>query len=355
MANSKNQQVTDTINVPGLSKAGQTKSDNRQPIEKQWGLQDTNDPWVDDEEPTEVCGQTRQNCGGQFEPTPYTYPSEKYEFVSWDDEIPNILNPEDRTSPSLPAQISQAQILGWKLCFWAGDKLRILMLNQLQIWAGYQLGIEAGNKLEFEAGLFKFVRLFKPCLSIFLHIIASFQAQAQCWSVQLWRGAKLLMQNLHPCLWLAMHMVACQRPKWTMHLLCWGVCSPKVSKKLLGMEMKKAWEKTIARLCRPGFNWMLLVWSCRGRFGGMHSLAWERPPLSLCSKKFHWSKGMFWKKQKCNHRRKDATLGKGFAACVERSHPFHQASKQTRWRWPEQGPNAKSNHRKAARACGGTC
>ena len=97
MANSKNQQVTDTINVPGYPKQAKPKSDNRQPIEKQWGLQDTNDPWVDDEEPTEVCGQTRQNCGGQFEPTPYTYPSEKYEFVSWDDEIPNILNPEDRT------------------------------------------------------------------------------------------------------------------------------------------------------------------------------------------------------------------------------------------------------------------
>ena len=68
-------------------------------------------------------------------------------------------------------------------------------------------------------------------------------------------------------------------------------------------------------------------------------------------KKITDQKVCFEKKQKCNHRRKDATLGKGFAACVERSHLFHQASKQTRWRWPEQGPNAKSNHRKAARAC----
>ena len=97
---------------------------------------------------------------------------ERTTFGSWDVEkvhavVARSTFPEDRTSPSLPAQISQAQILGWKLCFWAGDKLRILMLNQLQIWAGYQLGIEAGNKLEFEAGLFKFVRLFKPCLSNF--------------------------------------------------------------------------------------------------------------------------------------------------------------------------------------------
>ena len=40
------------------------QTDNRQPIEGRWGLKDTNDPWVGDNEPTEVYGQTRQNCAG---------------------------------------------------------------------------------------------------------------------------------------------------------------------------------------------------------------------------------------------------------------------------------------------------
>ena len=85
-----------------------------------------------------------------------------------------VPNPEDRTSPNLSAQISQGQILGWKRCFWAGDKGMFLMLNQLQIQAGYQLWIEAGSKLEFEAGLPHFLTLIKPCMPHSLHVRASF-------------------------------------------------------------------------------------------------------------------------------------------------------------------------------------
>jgi len=43
--------------------------------------------------PTKVSGgRTDTNAGGVSSRKPwYTYPSEKYDFVSWDDDIPNMM------------------------------------------------------------------------------------------------------------------------------------------------------------------------------------------------------------------------------------------------------------------------
>ena len=50
----------------------------------------------------------------------YTYPSEKYEFVSWDDEIPNIW----KNNPNVPNHQPGCDWLIWQTCYFCTENIR---------------------------------------------------------------------------------------------------------------------------------------------------------------------------------------------------------------------------------------